>query len=445
MRDPDPVSSPTRRIGGALFASVMVAVLAVAAVGVYGVIRPAPGNGWRTGDALVIEEETGARFVYRAGVLHPVANYASALLILGAAAPTRARVPRSSLVGVPRGAAVGIVGAPDLLAGPNELVTGGWTLCSRPGTGAGGTAAAESVLLVGAARADNAPVLGSRGLIVRDPAGGLHLLWNNRRYPITDPDLVLAALAWPRQAIVAAAPALLNAVPAGADLGRLVVERSNKDSAVAGFRVGQVFVVSNTSGTRQFGVALPNGLAEITSVQADLLLTDGANGLGGKAKEMGQAQYAAAPKAASLVPTGAGAPPPTAPQPVAISGSTPPGVACANFGASATSPELTVTSSVAAAAGERRAAPSADPAAPADWIVVPPGRAALVEALAGPDSPTGALALVTDLGMRFPVPSRDVLATLGYAGVTPQRLPAALVALLPSGPALDPVAAAVTS
>src|SRR5882672_10289371 len=95
MRDPDPVSSPTRRIGGALFASVMVAVLAVAAVGVYGVIRPAPGNGWRTGDALVIEEETGARFVYRAGVLHPVANYASALLILGAAAPTRARVPRS--------------------------------------------------------------------------------------------------------------------------------------------------------------------------------------------------------------------------------------------------------------------------------------------------------------------------------------------------------------
>jgi hypothetical protein len=130
---------------------------------------------------------------------------------------------------------------------------------------------------------------------------------------------------------------------------------------------------------------------------------------------------------------------------VAISGSTPPGVACANFGASATSPELTVTSSVAAAAGERRAAPSADPAAPADWIVVPPGRAALVEALAGPDSPTGSLALVTDLGMRFPVPSRDVLATLGYAGVTPQRLPAALVALLPSGPALDPVAAAVTS
>ena len=71
---------------------------------------------------------------------------------------------------------------------------------------------------------------------------------------------------------------------------------------------------------------------------------------------------------------------------------------------------------------------------------MPPGRGALVEALAGPNSPTGTLALVTDLGTRFPVPSRDVLATLGYAGATPQRLPGGLLALLPSGPALDPAA-----
>jgi hypothetical protein len=134
MRDPDPASSPMRRIGGALFAGIMVAVLAVAAVGVYGVLRPAPGNAWRAGDALVIEEETGARFVYRAGVLHPVLNDSSALLVLGAAAPVRARVARSALVGVPRGPAVGIAGAPDLLASPDELITAGWTLCSRPAT-----------------------------------------------------------------------------------------------------------------------------------------------------------------------------------------------------------------------------------------------------------------------------------------------------------------------
>ena len=441
MRDPDPASSPMRRIGGALFASVMVAVLAVAAVGVYGVLRPAPSNSWRNGDALIIEEETGARLIYRGGVLHPVLNYSSALLILGAATPTRARVPRSSLVGVPRGAALGITGAPDLLAGPKELLTGGWTLCSR--TAAEG--AAESVLLVGAAPAGKATVLGQQGLVARDPSGGLHLLWNNRRYAITDPDLVLAAFAWPRQAIVPVAPALLNTVPAGADLSRPRVEPSDKDSPVAGFRVGQVFVVTNTSGSRQFGVARPTGLAEITSVQADLLLTAGANGLGGKPKEMGQAQYAAAPKAASLVPTGDGAPPATTPQPVAFAapGSAEPGSPCATFGAGDAPLVLAVVSPVPRPAGERRSVRvAADPGAPADWIAVPPGRGALVEALAGPNSPTGTLALVTDLAMRFPVPSREVLATLGYAGTTPQRLPAALLALLPSGPALDPAAAA---
>ena len=37
MRDPDPASSPMRRIGGALFLGVMLAALGLAAVGVYGV------------------------------------------------------------------------------------------------------------------------------------------------------------------------------------------------------------------------------------------------------------------------------------------------------------------------------------------------------------------------------------------------------------------------
>jgi type VII secretion protein EccB len=435
MRDPDPAASPLRRIGGALFASVLVAVLALAAVGVYGVLRPSTSDAWRTGNALVIEEETGARFVYRDGVLHPVLNYSSALLVLGATESTRAKVPRSSLVGIPRGASWGIAGAPDLLPGAADLVTAGWTLCSRVSPSAG--AGPESVLLVGAAPSGTAEKLGQRGMIVRDPAGGLHRLWHNRRYAITGPDLVLAALAWPRQAVGPVATALLNALPAGADLGRLRVERSDKESAVTGFRVGQVFVVTNQSGGRQFGVALPTGLAEITSLQADLLIADGANGLGGKPLPMGQAQYAGAPKTASLVPTGGAAPPAMAPEP-ATTGSAAP---CATFN-DAGGPELGVVSPVPRTSDERRAIRNAaDPAAPADWIAVAAGRGALVEALAGPTSPSGALALVTDLGVRYPVPSREILTMLGYAGVTPRRLPASLVALLPSGQALDPAAA----
>src|SRR6185369_12154469 len=51
MRDPDPAAPPQRRINGALFASVMVALLAVAGAGVYGLLRPGTSGAWRDGQA----------------------------------------------------------------------------------------------------------------------------------------------------------------------------------------------------------------------------------------------------------------------------------------------------------------------------------------------------------------------------------------------------------
>jgi hypothetical protein len=45
------------------------------------------------------------------------------------------------------------------------------------------------------------------------------------------------------------------------------------------------------------------------------------------------------------------------------------------------------------------------------------------------------------LGVRYAVPSREVLSMLGYGSVRPVRMPASLVSLLPSGHALDPDAA----
>jgi hypothetical protein len=74
-------------------------------------------------------------------------------------------------------------------------------------------------------------------------------------------------------------------------------------------------------------------------------------------------------------------------------------------------------------------------AALADLVVVAPGSGALVDA-------GGALGLVTDLGVRYPVPSTEVAAVLGYANAQPVRVPVEIVALLPTGVALDPVAAA---
>jgi len=432
MRDADAAIAPGRRIGGSLLAGLLLAALGVAAGGVYAALRPGRDASWRDGASVIVEAETGARFVYRDGVLYPVLNYSSARLVLGANAST-VRASRSALAGVPRGHPVGIPGAPDALPASADLLSGGWTLCSRP---ASSPSSVESVLRVGAAPV--ADGLAGRGLVAVDPAGGLHLLWNHRRFAITAPAVVLAAFAWSRQAAVPVAPALLNAIPAGPDLGPVTLPGGPGPSVVDGYRSGQVFVVENQSGGKQYGVALAGGLAEVTPVQADLLVAAGANGPSGRPMPMGEAQYAGAPRAGSLVPTGDAAPPALAPSLVPAAG----GSVCAGFADGAALPSLALVAALPRESGELSTG-TGDAAV--DWIGVAPGHGAVVESLAGPGARTGALALLTDAGQRFPVPSADVLAMLGYAGVRPLRLPSALVAVVPSGPALDPAAAALLS
>jgi Type VII secretion system ESX-1, transport TM domain B len=66
--------------------------------------------------------------------------------------------------------------------------------------------------------------------------------------------------------------------------------------------------------------------------------------------------------------------------------------------------------------------------------IVPAGRGALAR-----DS-TGDSYLVTDRGLRYPLRG-TAAAALGYSRVSPVSVPAAMLALVPAGPALDPAAA----
>jgi hypothetical protein len=49
---------------------------------------------------------------------------------------------------------------------------------------------------------------------------------------------------------------------------------------------------------------------------------------------------------------------------------------------------------------------------------------------------------VTDLGVKYLVPTSAALTDLGFTAADERALPAALMAMLPTGPSLDPVAAA---
>src|SRR5688572_3582059 len=149
-REPDPAQPPFRRIVGSVFASAMLAILALAGVGIYGLIVQGGNTTWRTNGAVVVERESGAKFVYLDGKLHPVVNYASALLISRSSDPKTMSVSRKSLTGAARGTPLGIAGAPDSLAAPDRLLGAPWTVCSVQIRQANGTLRAESVLSAGA-------------------------------------------------------------------------------------------------------------------------------------------------------------------------------------------------------------------------------------------------------------------------------------------------------
>src|SRR5262249_34844922 len=132
--EPDAGEAPTRRIGAAMFSGVMVAVLVTAGFGIVGLLRPGGKEGWKAPHTLVVEKETGTRYVYipADGALHPVLNYASARLILNTADITVTYFSRRSLAGAPRGLPRGIAGLPDSLPDRGGLIGGPWTVCSQP-------------------------------------------------------------------------------------------------------------------------------------------------------------------------------------------------------------------------------------------------------------------------------------------------------------------------
>jgi type VII secretion protein EccB len=445
-RDADPIRSPTRRLAGAALAGVLVGALCLAAVAVYGVLAPGGGTAWRNQGAIVVEKETGARYVYLDGALHPVLNYASALLIAGTASggstvAAPVSVSRGALDGVPRAARLGIPGAPDSLPPTNRLLSGAWTVCASP--------AAGSSLYIGQSPAGGRPLGAGDGLLVRAPSGDVWLVWHGYRHELSD--FALGALAWRGEPVVPVAPALLGAVPEGPALTPPAVPGVGGPSRAPSSRAGQVFVVRPQGGAPQYLVAVPDGLAPISQVQANLLLAQpqiaAVQGRTG-AIELSTGAYTAAPAATALTPTaGAQAPPLTMPS--LARSSTVDGQLCASTGDPRTAPTISVDVPATAPAGSPSAPQDASPGGSGggsggvDRVIVPPGRGAIVEALASPDAPTGALCLITDLGVRYPLPGAQVLGPLGYQGITPVPEPASLVALLPSGRALDPDAARV--
>ncbi len=453
--EPDSQFTPLRRFVVGSVAGAFLAAVVVAGFGVFGLFFPGGAKAWSAPKTLVVEKETGARYVFVGGELRPVVNYTSARLVLGGE-PKIARVSRASLKGVPHGMPIGIEGAPDYLPDLKRLDGRHWQVCSTPRPDVSGAGRPFVTLWVGAKPSGRSLGTGE-ALLVRDPGGARYLAWNGRRWKVPNA-ATLDALGYSAVPQRPVGWAWINALPAGNDLVAPDVPDRGRNGPLVGGRptvAGQVLkasAVASGTGDSQYYLVRPDGLSPLTATGAALLLASPETrkaypGATVEALQVVPAAIAAAPqsRSSSVNPQM----PASAPKPAELDGGQAPCLQLAMDAGNGVSVQVAVGSEPSAASA--KAAPSAglaeavgDPRL-ADLVVVEPGTGLLIRDQPAPGVADGALHLLVDCGMQYPLSSGDVAKTLGYEQVSPTPVPGAVLALLPAGQPLDPLAARATA
>ncbi|WP_435132474.1 type VII secretion protein EccB [Actinacidiphila sp. bgisy144] len=420
--DPGRGDSPTRRASLGTFFGVGIVLLLCVGFGVYGLIAPAPDHSWRASGAYIVEKETGNRYLYVGGVLRPVRNYASVLLLAGHA--TAHTVSQQDLSGIPHGTAVGIPGAPDEVPAPAEVLGNTWTRCLRPELNGG-----QSLDLSPAGHTTAVPA--GRQALLAGPDGTRYLLWKGTKYPVPGQATLLAlGLDTDRQT---AAPAdWLAAVPTGRALTAIRPAGLGEPAGkVAGHTVtvGQLFTTGTAAGgaadtssdptgsAGHYYVMTRDGVARTTATESALLAAQPhiPAPLQVPASALAAVKIADDPAMAGALPDVAGAP--------AVAG-TGQAVCLAQQVDGRTLDSQVVLETGAAATGSRA-------------VVVPPGHGVVAasreEVLKKATHPR--TFLITDDGTAYRLANDDTTAALGLSGLV-SVLPDDLLALLPTGPEL---------
>lgn len=458
--DLDAPESPVGRTNRGLAIGIVVALLVSAGAFVYGLISPSTTNSWRVSGTLIVDKDTGARYFYQDGELRPVLNYASAMLLAGArgGGMSTTAVGTESLRHTPRGAAVGISGAPDVLPDAGALADSRpWLVCSASEGGAGTDATVLSV----ASAATERPLPSGSALLVADPSGNRHLVWQGRRLRIDTGSSALEGLGYGSAEPREVSAAFIDALPAGPDLAPLGVPGRGKAGPSLGgldTRIGQVFRTSVPGSARtQYYLLRGEGLVPLTNTQAALQLGDpdtAEEAYGDGPASARQLEAGALKGHLTAGGTGAGASAgsaealPKSPPVLATVGKDQ-GVCAAVTPGTAAGTGVRVGVAVVAQSAlsplaQRPAAPTAAACLAVDGVVVEPGGGALVRAssAAGGDA-GGSRYLITDNGVKYRVPTDGDGSALGYRDDQVRTVPSLLLSMLPTGPDLAAADAAV--
>jgi len=439
-------ASPTRRVLVSTSVGLGCALLVLAGVGVYGLLRPGANTDWRQPGRVVIERESGASFVLdESGALRPVLNFTSARLLAGPDATT-VSVSAKSLAGAPRGLPLGIPGAPTSLPAKRALLNGSWSVCSQRPTGDSAGARATTTLTIGPAPVGR-EVGPGQSLYVRT-GDASYLVADGRRFRVRS-TAVVVALGYDGTEPVTVSDAWVGAIPAGPELALIRVAGSGDTGPRIGdldTAVGQVLVADNVGGAQRYYRVRAGSLEPITQTEAALILGSRANRQAYGDRTPAPVQVSAADVAASgkVAATRSADNPATADYPALVPElvPVPPGATVLCATSAGTGPAtLRVAPRVPVPAGARAVAvPRGDGETPtADRIYVPPGAGVLAIERRQGGAATGYL--VSDEGVRYPVGSDDDVRALGYGGVRAVPVARTLLALLPTGPTLDSASA----
>jgi type VII secretion protein EccB len=420
---------PHRRLNRTGLGSLIIGVLVMAAFGIAGLLGGGSGPALPDSGAVLVKG-AGDRYVVVGGVVHPALNLSSALLVGGG---ELTEIRASALDGKPRGLPVGIPEAPDSLS--RRLATGPWTVCVLPSHSQ--VVPPQVEVLVGLP-APTQGVLGRNAAVVAVQGNASWLVTLGRRYRLTGNTRTVLNLQGARSMPVPGR--VLDTLPEGPEIDIPMVASGGAPGVPLPIpaEVGDVIQTQVAGQPPSYSLVRSDGLSAITPLTATLLRAGSsklvtadpaainaptsrypAPGRPGWPKEVPNPvdPERGQPLCLSTTP---GAPPGDAPWTVAAS--LPPAMPSLN----GIRPVITNTGDVPGVATS---------------VAITPGTAALVLATttAGQD---GGYNLVTESGQRFSITSPGAVARLQFNPASASRLPLPFVALLPSGPALDPQAAA---
>ncbi|WP_436535634.1 type VII secretion protein EccB [Actinoplanes sp. HUAS TT8] len=435
--DADAAENPNRRTVVGTVSGLLIAVLVVGGFAVYGFIRPGGSTAWQSPGALVVEKETGSRFVYVGGQLRPILNFASVRLIL-AKDPTVVSVSRRSLAGVPHGQPVGVVGAPDMLPAAGQVAGQVWTVCAATlSDQSGRQTAATTLAITSADHGGGVPLSPDEAILVRSETQ-IFMIWRGRRLKVTTdwlPQLLGAT--------VTAAPvddAWLEVVPAGPDLALPVVPgRGRAGRPIDGrpTRIGQLFVAHAATGETRNYLLQRDGLSVLSPLAYAMLAADPATAAlyaGGSVRPAEVSPSALAQLPTSSLPALPPGVPSDVPRivPLPTDGTT----WCSRQWMADGTVEIVADSPVSKAGMVTDGLGRTRTARTAAAIAVEPGQGGLVVAGRFDQALGNSRFLVTDSGVRYPVADAAAAERLGYPAGDARPVPPRLLDLLPTGPLL---------